>query len=320
MASVRERLERILTLIPYLREHQGAHIDELAGFLSCAPKEVLADLDTILMCGVPPYLPTDYIMVAIEDGRVYLEFAEQFRRPVRLTVFEAFALRLAVGSLAGRRFEHARALLERIDDAMPLPLKERTETALRQFHFSSLPSALADKIQGIEQAVEERRKLHIEYYTAGRDAMSTRTVRPYGLVNHAGAWYVVAHCETRGRDVPFRVDRIKAQKLLDETFTVPDDFDMGRYRRAEMYAPSAKDVEVQIRFDAVLARYIREQHDPCAIRPEPDGSIVLTLSTHNMEWLVSWLLPYEDKAEVLAPVELREKMGQVCAQMAAHYT
>ena len=319
MTSVRDRVAQILTLIPYLREHQGAAIHGVAEFLGCEPKVVLADLDAILMCGVPPYLPTDYVNVAIEGGRIYLQFAEQFRRPVRLTLFEAFALRVAVASLAGNRFELARRLLARIDDALPLPLRERNPSAHRQFHFSSLPRAMAQKLQQIEDAIEDTRKLRIEYYTAGRDAMSTRTVRPYGLVNHAGAWYLVAHCETRGRDIPFRVDRIKTLKRLRAGFRVPDDSDINQYRRAEMYAPSARDVQVEIRFSPGLARYIKEEHDPAAIRNEPDGSIVLTLSTHNLEWLVSWLLPYEDQAEVLAPAALRERMRRVCSEMAKLY-
>ena len=319
MASVRDRVARILTLIPHLREHQGAEIGDVAKFLGCKPQEVLADLDAILMCGAPPYLPTDYINVAIEGGRIYLEFAEQFRRPVRLTLFEALALRLAAGSLAGARSQHAAALLERIDEAMPLPLKERGQGARDRFYFASLAPALARKIESIEAAIDQRRKLRIEYYTAGRDAMSERTVRPYGLVNHAGVWYLVAHCEMREREIPFRVDRIRSLEPGDASFEMPEDLDFERYQRPEMYAPSARDVEVEIRFKPGLARYIKEQHDARAIREEADGSILLTLTTHNLAWIVSWLLPYEDQAEVLAPPELRERMREVCADMAERY-
>ncbi len=319
MASVRERVERILTLIPYLREHQGAAIGDVARFLRCTPKDVVADLDAILMCGVPPYRPDNYINVVIEGGRIYLEFAEPFRRPVRLTVFEALALRLATGLLAGSRFEHATDLLRRIDAAMPPALKQRTGEVERQFYFASLPPALADRLDRAEAAIEAKHKLRIEYYTAGRDAMSTRTVRPYGLVNHAGLWYLVAHCETRGRDVPFRVDRIKTLEELPGTFDMPGDFDISRYRQAEMYAPSARDVEVKIRFSPTLARYIKEQHDRRSICDEPDGSIVLTLSTHNLAWIVSWLLQYEDQAEVLSPPELRDRMRDVSKQMVKLY-
>src|SRR5205814_2029123 len=61
--------------------------------------EILSDLDKILLCGVPPYLPDDYIGVYVDDGKVEIRFAEHFRRPVRFTLPEALALKLAIESL-----------------------------------------------------------------------------------------------------------------------------------------------------------------------------------------------------------------------------
>ena len=316
MASVRERLTRICTLIPYLREHSGVALDDLAEYLDCDPKAVLADLDAILMCGVPPYLPTDYINVAIEGDRVYLQFADQFRRPVRLTLFEALALRLAAASLGGRESTQASDLLRRIDQAMPFPLKGSGPHSQERFYFSSPSPAQEAKLRQIENAIQARRKLRVDYYTAGRDAMSTRTLRPYALVNNAGIWYLAAFCEKRRAEAPFRVDRIKALKPLALTFHMPEDFDVERYRRSEMYVPSDRDVKVEIRFSPHLARWIQEEMAGQTIHPEPDGGIRLTLFTHSAEWIVSWLMPYEHHAEVLAPPELRERMRRVCSKIA----
>jgi len=318
-ASVHERIVRICTLIPYLRQHPGTPLADLAAYLGCEQKEVLADLDTILMCGLPPYLPTDYINVAIEGDRVDLQFADQFRRPVRLTMFEALALRLALSSLAGKELAEGTELLRHIDQALPGPLKDRDRSPDERFHFSSLPPAQQVKIEKIEAAIQARQKVQIEYYTADRDVMSSRTIRPYGLVNHAGVWYVVAFCERREREVPFRVDRIKALEALEATFDAPDDFDIDRYGRAEMYVPSERDVRVEIRFDAQLARWIQEEMRGQSIEQQPDGSIRLTLYTHSAQWIVSWLLPYEDHAEVLSPPELRQRMKDACTQMGKVY-
>jgi len=319
MASIKERVGRILTLIPYLRQHPGATLGELARFLSCEREEVAADLDAVLMCGVPPYLPTDYVNVGIEGDRVYLQFADQFRRPVRLTLFEALALRLAVASLGGKPLALASELLGKIDAAMPAPLRRAAQAHDEPFYFQSLPPALASKLEQIDAAISAKQKLHIEYYTAGRDAMSDRTVRPYGLVSHAGEWYVVAYCEKRRREVPFRADRIKTLSTVDETFEPPAGFDIEAYRRADMYAPSARDIEVVIRFSPNLARWIREEMPTAEIEPQPDGGIRASLFTSSIEWLVSWLMKFEDQAEVLSPPQLRERMKRACTQMAQRY-
>ena len=52
------------------------------------------------MCGVPPYFPHDYIAFSLDGDRVYIRFADQFRRPVSLNPLEALALKLACECVA----------------------------------------------------------------------------------------------------------------------------------------------------------------------------------------------------------------------------
>ena len=59
------------------------------------------------------------------------------------------------------------------------------------------------------------------------------TIEPYGLVDHRGVWYVIAKDDERGRELPFRVDRIREVTLTDREYLVPDDFTTARYRREE---------------------------------------------------------------------------------------
>ena len=81
------------------------------------------------------------------------------------------------------------------------------------------------------------------------DAVTERIIEPYGLVDHRGHWYVVAHDRRRERIVSFRVDRIReAVLLVDEEYEVPDDFTAESYRRDEIYQPGPEDVAVKVRF------------------------------------------------------------------------
>ncbi|MGH7296788.1 MAG: hypothetical protein ACRELB_17755, partial [Polyangiaceae bacterium] len=118
MSEPRHRVQRILTLIAYLRKSQGTRLEELAAMIGAPVAEVLSDLDKVLLCGVPPYLPDDYIGVYVSDGCVEIAFAEHFKRPVRFTLPEALALKLAIESLpAGGEPEYRdarRSLLDKI--------------------------------------------------------------------------------------------------------------------------------------------------------------------------------------------------------------
>src|SRR3990167_3728028 len=94
-----ENIGRILSLIPYIRENPGIPLRDLAHHFGCPPKEIMGDLNRILLCGVPPYLPDDYIGVYIENDCVEINFADHFARPIRLTLQEGLALRVAIESL-----------------------------------------------------------------------------------------------------------------------------------------------------------------------------------------------------------------------------
>ena len=45
------------------------------------------------------------------------------------------------------------------------------------------------------------RELRIVYWSAHRAATSERVIRPYGMAEHGGDWYVVAHDSARGKPV-----------------------------------------------------------------------------------------------------------------------
>ena len=94
------RLRRLLLVVPYLVRHPGSTIDELTNLFSVSRRDLLQDLNLLFVSGLPPYGPGDLIGVAIEDGRVWIEMADYFARPLRLTRAEALALYLRGTALA----------------------------------------------------------------------------------------------------------------------------------------------------------------------------------------------------------------------------
>ena len=61
----------------------------------------------------------------------------------------------------------------------------------------------------IESAVATGRTLTMHYFTAGRNALTQRTVTPYWIEEHRGIPYLRADCHLAGRVRLFRLDRIQ---------------------------------------------------------------------------------------------------------------
>ena len=101
MSGAAAQVRRLLNLVPYLLEHEGAKLTEVAGEFNVSEKQLRKDLETLWMCGLPGGLPDDLMEAHIgEGGTIHLENAEAIVRPLRFSVREAVALLVALRALA----------------------------------------------------------------------------------------------------------------------------------------------------------------------------------------------------------------------------
>jgi proteasome accessory factor C len=342
MSDPKHRIQRILTLIPYLRNHPGVRVEELEAFCGAPAAEILADLNRILLCGVPPYLPDDYIGVYVDDGKVEIRFAEHFRRPVRFTLPEALALKLAIESLPSggdEAYRDARRLLtEKIGRILgqeaaeqgggsKLEGKRAVEDRLAAisgkgptYGFPPARKRNEEVLAVIIPALDARPRyeVEIEYYSASSDQMRLRAVRPFGLVDKSGEHYLVSHDSATGEVRSFRVDRIRRARALPErTFELPAKWSLEKYERNEMNFRRRFPLAVKVRFDRSVARYVRESRREDKIEEQKDGSLTVTMKVANVPWLLNEVLQYGAAAEVMEPEEMRKAMRQYLADMTA---
>ena len=97
--------------------------------------------------------------------------------------------------------------------------------------------AVAEHLRALVTAARQRVRIEIGYAAASRSKAETRAIDPYGIVHHAGEWYLVGHCHKRGDTRTFRIDRIATVHVREESFAIPDDFDLETYRRQHLYVP-----------------------------------------------------------------------------------
>lgn len=341
MSDPKHRIQRILTLIPYLRANPGVRVETLEEFCGAPASEVLSDLNRILLCGVPPYLPDDYIGVYVEDGKVEIRFADHFRRPVRFTLPEALALKLAIESLpqgGDEAYRDARErLLEKINRIFGAEAAEQgggskleatraVEGRLAAISgkgptYGLLPARRrnAEVLGVIVPALDARprHEVEIDYYSASSDQMRPRKVRPYGLVDKSGEHYLVAHDHATGEVRTFRVDRIReARPLRGSTFELPAKFSLERFERHDMNFRRRFPQTVKVRFDRSVARYVRESRREDKIDEAPDGSLLVTMKVANTAWLLNEVLQYGTAAEIVEPPEIRKAMREYLATAA----
>ena len=168
--------------MPWIVAHPGASKREIASRFGMTAEQLDDDLALVLMIGVPPYSPGDYLDVDDDGEFVTIRLADQFSRPLRLTPAEGLAL-LAAG----------RALLAvpGSDPEGPLATALGEARAAR----STCPSVVVEVgeptyLEAIRDAAARGERVEIDYWSAGRDELTTRRIDPAVVFFAMGEWYV----------------------------------------------------------------------------------------------------------------------------------
>ncbi|MGE0708823.1 MAG: helix-turn-helix transcriptional regulator [Planctomycetota bacterium] len=307
MSNPVPRLRRLLSIIPMIQRRGEVGLDELQRTLGVSKRELQGDLNAIMLCGVPPYLPNDYISVFVDGDRVTIDYAEHFSRPARLTLQEALALRLAIARLQvpedGPLYEAAQELLAALDRMMLgadfASLEGRIETDAQDARAS---------LGLIDQAVAQRRALCFTYYSPSSERITRRTVLPYGRGDRLGNQYLIGHCQDRGEVRTFRVDRVSELELQDAPpFELPEGFDLEAHLAAIGPRPG-EGAQLRVRFVEAIAGYETEDAPDRDVEHLPNGDVVISRSCGSVEYAVNDCLHSGELAEVLEPAAAREQL------------
>jgi proteasome accessory factor C len=301
-------------VVPYIVRHPGVTLDEVARLFDADKSELVQDLNLLFVTGLPPYGPGDLIDVEIDQGRVWIRMADYFSRPVRLTRSEALAIYLRGKALAGAPgLEEASALASAL---------AKIEAGLGAEALGDLAGrvevggggTVAEDLDAIRTAVDRRERVDIEYYSAGRDEITTRRIDPEHVFSAMGNWYVVAWDQSSDAERLFRVDRIRAVRGTGEGFQPRGLAGQGR----PLYTRTEQDRPVRIRLGPG-ARWVAEYYEIESKREMDDGTLEVVLPTKELAWVAKLTLRLGGEAHIVEPPELLELVRRMAAETLALY-
>jgi proteasome accessory factor C len=297
-------LARVLAMVPWLAAHRGVTKADVAARFNITRDQLERDLGLIMMVGVPPYSPGDYISIEYEGDTIDVWLAPYFHRPLRLTAAEGLAI-LAAG----------RALLAvpGSDEQGPLATAlDKLEAALGVSEVV-VEFGAPEHLRAVREAAEHGRRIEIEYWSAGRDAVTSRRIDPGPPFFALGEWYTDSFDHLRGEARMFRVDRIREVRATAETFPpVPAG------TRASVYNPRPDDPRVTVELPA-SAGWVVESFPAEGIEDLPAGGQRVVLAVSETAWLERVLLNAGPGARVVDPPESRQIAADAAWRVRARY-
>lgn len=302
------RLRRVLALVPWIADHPGASLSEIATRFGVPEHELERDLEYLPLCGLPPYTPDRLIDVEIVDGHVWIRFAEYFGRPLRLSAEEG------LGLLAGGR---ALLAVPGSDEhgALATALEKLAE-ALGATEGLAVEVGEPASLDALRTAAAAHERVEIDYYSSGRDAHTTRAIDLYSVFHAFGHWYAAAYCHRAEDERLFRVDRIRAVRPTGDHYQPPPSTD-GTFGES-VYHPRPDDPRVTLEL-APEAAWVVESHPVEEAEERADGSSRVVLAVSEQAFLERLLLRLGPAARVVAPPDLQGAGPAAASRLLSRY-
>jgi proteasome accessory factor C len=287
-----ERLRRVLAMVPWIVAHPGVEVGEVATRFGLSEAELLEDLNVVWMVGLPPYTPDALVDVAVEDGRVWIHYADFFSRPLRLTAGQGLALLASTDGLLSVPGTEPDGPLARALAKLATALGVEPDSAVEV----DLGAAEPGHLEALRNAAAAGTEVEIDYYSYGRDQRTTRRIAPWRVAATGGAWYVEAYCHLADGERLFRIDRIEAVRETGEASRHRPD-DSGPEVR--VFHPRALDPVASL-WLGPDAQWVTEVY-PCeVIERNPDGSCRADLVVTARPWLERLLLRLGPQASLIS--------------------
>jgi len=239
-----------------------------------------------------------------EDGPGYRISPDDFALPdIRLAADEA-----AVVGLATRVWEHAR-LAEATTDAVRKLTAAGVEVDVSALDLVE-PRLSADEpaFDVFWDATQARQAVEFDYQRPGYPQPLERHLQPWGVVRHAGRWYVVGLDTDRGEERVFRLSRVvgDARRIgAPASYDIPDGIDLRATTRRLAPSPAVVEATLLVRkgAGATLRRGAATIEDDVA---GPDTDSPWDRVVLRRDRLAEELLALGPDVLVESPPELRE--------------
>ena len=287
---------RLLDLVPFITTHQGISIKDLAKEFAITSEELLDDLNTLWMCGLPGYTPLELIDLSFESGYVSIRNAEILQK-VRLLTKEELVV-IAIG-------------LDFLKESLS---KDREDLVLAvtslQMKIKSLIGDIAQASPTVDsahravilRAIKERKDLEIEYHSLIRDEVSTRTVTPLELGEDKGIEVLLAYCSKALGFRTFRLDNVKQAKLLDASDFVTE----AQNDSEELFRAKCK---VNSRLRTTFERFRLETDMATSSALSLGKGITVEVTSFSQDWLVRNFMSTLANTEITDPADLAKSVG-----------
>jgi len=289
-----EKAARLLDLVPFISTHQGIALSQLAQEFNLSESELLSDLNTLWMCGLPGYTPLELIDLEFESGYVSIRNAEVLQRVRLLTKQELVIILLGLDIL--------RSSLDPKREDLQTAISGLTKRIKEIVGNVATASPIVDSVHRaiITQAIASRMDLTVKYHSTIRDTVTEREITPLELSLDLGFEVLNAYCHSAEGFRTFRLDNMRSVELSGSSVSIPEPTEPADHQWQLI---------IKSRFRTSSERF-RSTYKP----RESSAGEQVTVNSFSQDWLLRNAVSTLASVEVQLPISARLLIAEKCQQ------
>jgi predicted DNA-binding transcriptional regulator YafY len=182
-------------------------------------------------------------------------------------------------------------------------------------YFIKMPEVIRKDypyLEVIEAGIEQSKTANIVYAKSKED--KSYLIWPLKIVNYEGFWYLLARLAENEMIRTFRLEKIKEAKLLDKSFSMPDNLKILLDNSVNIWFSDKRDKEIILKAGANVSGYFKQKkYFPCQkiIKTEKDGSIVISTTVGQYEEALHVMMNWLPHIKVIKPLEFKEILSKI---------
>lgn len=286
------KLERLLSIIFKLLNHEIVSASSLANEFQVSSRTIYRDIEAICAAGIP--------VVSFQGTNGGFGIIEGYKFDKSLMdpndILNLISVLSSLSSIfEDKDVEHTLERLKMLDIG-----DKKSAFMIDLESYRTEPSSLMN----LRQAIYERKVIYFNYVN-NKNEFTSREVEPIHLHYKYCNWYVYGYCRGRKSHREFKVSRMMGITLSQEKY-----LQMHEYKSDSSYSRGHQErvQEVVIWVSPYSLAEALDQFQNSSKVMNSDGSMTFTFSVYqplHAGWLKSILLSFGSEAKIIKPVELQ---------------
>lgn len=300
------QIDQLFEFVYVLIDKKQVTAKEMAARFGVSTRTIYRWLDALSVSGVPVYSQKGR-NGGIAISEQYALDTKVLSEEERLAIVSSVK---ALNSLSGNPASIINANIKAIEKISGLTPQNTDWLEVDFAPWSPEGSNVRQMFGMLRDAILQKKQVIFDYHS-GDGRIERRTVHPWKLIYKGQAWYLQGWCTTRKAERFFKLTRMQNLDITGRTANITKlaakEFETKHNSPApQKYKPKLLTIKAKV-FPQKIS-YLFDTFICSEVVPHKDGSITVTFTVPEEDWIYELLLSFGNNMKIISPKNVRDRI------------